>query len=397
MTTTATPHSSTHSTDGEGRQRPAGAPRRPHRPARRPPGAAGLRGLGHRSSPPATLPRRGVPRHPTTPRVVDRLIETGHQWGPLVLLALAFTIPLAAGKYNIGGEGQLLVGATASAAVGITMKISPMVVLLPLVLLVGVLAGGVYASIAAWLMDRFGVNEILDTVLLNFVSFGIVDYVASEVWMPAAGTRPRADRRRRPAAPGRDAADAHPRGAAPAGLRRRSSSCAARARLCAGRRHHPRAAQVDGVRIGRVAVGSLVVGGALAGFAGAIQVAGVQADPGHAVQLPAARHHHRPHRAGQRSCGALRRVRHRGARGRLQRHAAHRRRAERDGAHRRGPDPAVPALLRRRRGPPEEVLAIYEVVPFLQLVVTAMVPSTSPPRARCSLAVLGCSTSPRRA
>ena len=63
-----------------------------------------------------------------------------------------------------------------------------MVVLLPLVLLVGVLAGGVYAWIAAWLMDRFGVNEILSTVLLNFVSFGIVDYVASEVWSdPAAG------------------------------------------------------------------------------------------------------------------------------------------------------------------------------------------------------------------
>ena len=63
-----------------------------------------------------------------------------------------------------------------------------MVVLLPLVLLAGVLAGGVYAWIAAWLMDRFGVNEILSTVLLNFVSFGIVDYVASEVWSdPAAG------------------------------------------------------------------------------------------------------------------------------------------------------------------------------------------------------------------
>ena len=67
-----------------------------------------------------------------------------------------------------------------------------MVVLLPMVLLVGLLAGGVYAWIAAWLMDRFGVNEILSTVLLNFVSFGIVDYVASEVWSdPAAGTPPR--------------------------------------------------------------------------------------------------------------------------------------------------------------------------------------------------------------
>ena len=50
------------------------------------------------------------------------LVETVHKWVPLVLLALAFTIPLAAGKYNIGGEGQLLVGATAAAAVGIALE-----------------------------------------------------------------------------------------------------------------------------------------------------------------------------------------------------------------------------------------------------------------------------------
>ena len=105
------------------------------------------------------------------------LIETVHKWVPLVLLALAFTIPLAAGKYNIGGEGQLLVGATASAAVGITMKDSPLVVLLPLVLLVGVLAGGVYAWIAAWLMDRFGVNEILSTVMMNSIAVYFMNFL----------------------------------------------------------------------------------------------------------------------------------------------------------------------------------------------------------------------------
>src|SRR5690606_1189205 len=42
--------------------------------------------------------------------------------------------------------------------------------------------GGVWAGIAAWLMSRFRINEILSTVLLNFVSFEVLNYVASEVW-----------------------------------------------------------------------------------------------------------------------------------------------------------------------------------------------------------------------
>ena len=114
--------------------------------------------------------------------------ETLTKWVPLVLLALGFTIPLAVGRFNIGGEGQLLVGATAAAGVGIVYADLPAVVLIPLTLVAGVLAGAVWAGIAALLMGRFGVNEILSTVLLNFVSFQVLDYAATKVWAdPAAG------------------------------------------------------------------------------------------------------------------------------------------------------------------------------------------------------------------
>jgi simple sugar transport system permease protein len=207
------------------------------------------------------------------------IVETIHKWVPLVLLALAFTIPLAAGKYNIGGEGQLLVGATASAAIGIVLADLPLIALLPLVLLAGLIAGSVFAWIAAWLMDRFGVNEILSTVLLNFVSFGIVDYVASEVWSdPAAGhptTIPIGEGGLLPMV-----------GRPPLHLGVALALIVAVAVIIVMRRtvpgyelravgDNPRAAQVHGVRIGRIAVGSLVTGGALAGLAGAIEVAGV--------------------------------------------------------------------------------------------------------------------------
>lgn len=207
------------------------------------------------------------------------LVETVQKWVPLVLLALGFTIPLAAGKYNIGGEGQLLVGATAAAAVGILLADLPLAALLPAVLLAGVVAGAFWAGIAAWLMDRFGINEILSTVLLNFISFGIVDYVASEVWSdPAAGhptTIPVGDGALLPLV-----------GTPSIHTGVLLAVLVAVGTVVVMRRSVPgfelravganaRAAQVHGIRIGRVAVGALVVGGALGGFAGAIEVAGV--------------------------------------------------------------------------------------------------------------------------
>jgi general nucleoside transport system permease protein len=206
--------------------------------------------------------------------------ETLTKWVTVVLLALAFTIPLAVGRFNIGGEGQLLVGGTAAAGVGIVHADLPAVVLLPLVLLAGVLAGMVWAGIAAVLMDRFGVNEILSTVLLNFVSFQVLDYAATEVWAdPAAGvaaTRPVGESAELPVLGGPPGVHA---GILLAVLVSLASIVVTR-RTAAGFElraagTNPRAAAINGIRVGRVAVVALVVGGALAGLAGAIEVAGV--------------------------------------------------------------------------------------------------------------------------
>jgi general nucleoside transport system permease protein len=207
------------------------------------------------------------------------LVETVHKWVPLVLQAVAFTIPLTAGKYNIGGEGQLLVGATGATAVGILLADLPLPALLPLLIVTGALAGGLWAGVAAWLMHRFGINEILSTVLLNFVSFGIVDYIASEVWSdPAAG---------HPSTTPIGAGGQLPLFGTPpmhsgvilaavivlvaiVWMRRSVGGYELRAVGA-----NARAAQVHGIRIGRVAVGALVLGGVAAGLSGAIEVAGV--------------------------------------------------------------------------------------------------------------------------
>lgn len=206
-------------------------------------------------------------------------VETVQKWVPLVLVALGFTIPLAAGRYNIGGEGQLLVGATAATGVGILFADLPLVVLLPAVLLAGVIAGAFWAGIAAWLMDRFGISEILSTVLLNFISFGIVDYVASEVWSdPAAGhptTIPVGDGALLPLL-----GNASIHSGVLLAILVAVGTIVVMRRSVAGFElravgANARAAQVHGIKIGRVIVSALVVGGALGGLAGAVEVAGV--------------------------------------------------------------------------------------------------------------------------
>jgi len=206
--------------------------------------------------------------------------ETLTKWVPLTLLALGFTIPLAVGRFNIGGEGQLLVGGTAAAGVGIVYADLPMPLLLPLLIIAGVLAGTVWAGIAALLMARFAVNEILSTVLLNFVSFQVLDYAATEVWSdPAAGvaaTRTVGEGGELPTLLGPPGVHSGILLAVLVTLvtivvtRRTAAGFELRA---AGA--NPRAAAINGIRVERVAVVALVIGGALGGLAGALEVAGV--------------------------------------------------------------------------------------------------------------------------
>jgi general nucleoside transport system permease protein len=218
----------------------------------------------------------------TSFRTTFGFTETLTKWVPLTLLALGFTIPLAVGRFNIGGEGQLLVGATAAAGVGIVYADLPAAALLPLVVVAGVLAGAIWAGIAALLMGRFRVNEILSTVLLNFVSFQVLDYAATEVWPdPAAGV----------AATQRVGEGAQlPDLGGPPGVHAGIvlAALVALATIVVTRRTaagfelrasgvNPRAAAINGIRVERIAVLALIVGGALGGLAGALEVGGVHA------------------------------------------------------------------------------------------------------------------------
>jgi len=124
----------------------------------------------------------------TSFRSTNSFVQTLLKFIPITLQALAFTVPFAAGKFNIGGEGQMIVGATGATVVGILLRDQPALLVLPLALFAGVLFGAIWGLIPAWLLLRFKIHEILTTTLFNFISYSIIDYVATEVWRdPVAG------------------------------------------------------------------------------------------------------------------------------------------------------------------------------------------------------------------
>jgi simple sugar transport system permease protein len=78
---------------------------------------------------------------------------------------------------NIGAEGQLLAGAAAAAAVGLTSAEWPRALVVPVTIASGAGAGAVWAGIAAWLRRRFGVLEVISTLMLNFVAISMISWL----------------------------------------------------------------------------------------------------------------------------------------------------------------------------------------------------------------------------
>lgn len=96
---------------------------------------------------------------------------------PLALTGLAVALAFRAGLLNIGAEGQLLAGAAASTAGIALLGPSLGVFALPLVLILGMLAGALWAGIASLLRQRYGVLEVISTIMLNFVALYAVGWL----------------------------------------------------------------------------------------------------------------------------------------------------------------------------------------------------------------------------
>ena len=114
------------------------------------------------------------------------IVETIQKWVPLVLLALAFTIPLAAGKYNIGGEGQAYIGGLGVGLVCLLLgDVLPFALLLPLAIIAGGLFGAAWAFIPAWLQAKRGSHIVITTIMFNFIAASLMAYLLVDIFKPA--------------------------------------------------------------------------------------------------------------------------------------------------------------------------------------------------------------------
>ncbi len=95
---------------------------------------------------------------------------------PLILTGLAVAIPLRAGLWNIGAEGQLYMGAFAASVVALYSGL-PGYAMLPAMFAAGALFGMGWAAIPAVLKAKFDLNEIISTLLLNYVAIYWVEYM----------------------------------------------------------------------------------------------------------------------------------------------------------------------------------------------------------------------------
>ncbi len=89
---------------------------------------------------------------------------------PLTLVALGIAISFRSGILNIGAEGQLMLGVLAATAASLALPGLPAPLALPLALAAGALGGALWGGIAGWLRARLEVNEILSTVMLNYIA-----------------------------------------------------------------------------------------------------------------------------------------------------------------------------------------------------------------------------------
>lgn len=97
------------------------------------------------------------------------ITETLTRAAPLILTGLAAAVAFRAKLWNIGGEGQLYAGALAAVAVGSGAILLPPVLMIPLVLVAGALAGALLLLVPTLLKVKLGADEVVTTLLLNFV------------------------------------------------------------------------------------------------------------------------------------------------------------------------------------------------------------------------------------
>jgi len=198
---------------------------------------------------------------------------------PLTLTGLAVALGLRAGLFNIGAEGQLLVGGLAAAWIGYAVDL-PAIVHIPLCLAAGVIGGALWALIPGLLKAKRGVHEVITTIMLNYTAFYLTHYLVTTHMKDAGTMAPRTPEMHSTAWLGvlSESSGLHwgilIALLAVIGFRVLMSRSVFGFELKAVGLS-PDAARTAGISVPRMIVTAMLMSGALAGIAGAVEVMGV--------------------------------------------------------------------------------------------------------------------------
>lgn len=200
---------------------------------------------------------------------------------PLLLAGLGVGVSLRAGLFNIGAEGQIYMGGLAAALVGLHLHGVPSLIHITLALLAAFAGGGLWALIPAVLRTRRGVNEVISTLLMNYIAALLVSMIVN-TWLKEPGapypyTAPLAPTANLPVVI--PTTDAHV--GILLGLAFGALAYFAFARTAYGFQlravgANPTASAYAGISVNRTLIGAMVLGGGLAGLGGASEVMGLQ-------------------------------------------------------------------------------------------------------------------------
>jgi len=111
---------------------------------------------------------------------------------PLIFTGLAVAFAFNCGLFNIGGEGQVMIGGFAAALVGMAglkFSINPVVHVIMAIFAAG-LAAGLYSLIAGWFRAKFHVHEVISTIMLNYIAYTLLGFLVVHPWFKENGPNP---------------------------------------------------------------------------------------------------------------------------------------------------------------------------------------------------------------
>ncbi|WP_313638059.1 ABC transporter permease [Paenibacillus sp. FSL K6-0276] len=103
--------------------------------------------------------------------------EAVREMTPLMLTGLAVAFAFRSGMFNIGADGQVMIGMTAATVVGIKFAALPAFLLVPLAVIMAGVCGGLWAAIAGYLKAKRGINEVITTIMLNWIALYLSNYI----------------------------------------------------------------------------------------------------------------------------------------------------------------------------------------------------------------------------